>query len=198
MSTDWQAEAERLREVIAGLEAQTQQAVSMAMSRASEMAAVLAAMGLPDVAPPKVELEPFGVDAVIRTMTALIPGFGLPDTCPWLVQNDTWWVPSLQTWDEIMAWDRTEKLLYIPKRFNCVAFALALQSHINQLFLSNCVGIVIDVGLFDVGEPYNHQFNVALVTVNGNLQAGLVEPQTGAWELKRGIYQVTKRSTVLL
>ena len=197
LTTDWQAEAERLRQALDGVRTTNAEAIRLLEERAAEMVALLKRFGLPDTTPPVIPFAEFGVSDVVAAMTALIPGFGLQG-CQWIVQNDMWRVADRQDWDVYMTWDRLERTTYEVKWKNCTFFALALQDHVRTLYGSNCVGVVDDVGLVDAGMPFNHQFNAVLVTVNGKLQAGLVEPQDGLWQAKVGLYQVTRRSIVLL
>jgi len=86
----------------------------------------------------------------------------------WFQLDKKYYMTDQSNFLNIVAWDWTDSYDYVRERFDCDKFAIMFKSRVNERFLLNQVGVVLDYGS---GHAYN-----LIIYPDGNIM--LLEPQS--------------------
>jgi len=109
----------------------------------------------------------------------------------WLQLDRKYYMTDQSNFLNIVVWDWTDSYDYIRERFDCDKFAVMFKSRVNERFLLNQVGVVID---YKSGHAYN-----LIIFPDGNIM--LLEPKSDSmfcWTKRIKIFYALDEAYLLL
>ena len=131
------------------------------------------------------------VDVVVERDAAWIHARLLPLEVTWMQLDARYYLTNQTNFLNIVAWDWTDSHDYVRERFDCDKFAIMFKSRVNERFLLNQVGVVLD---YTSGHAYN-----LIVYPDGNIM--LLEPQSDSlfcWTKRIEMFYALKGAFVIL
>ena len=160
---------------------------SMALRAANERSIIQGRPGLKLVVG---EQQPFEIGPlrevggafIEQALDTLIPAY--PSSKVWRMAMDgKYYLVQPDDFAKIVGWDWTDRRTYLAEKFDCEDFSALFRGTFNDVWHSNCVGMVIDWSSF-------HAYNV-VVLADG--KAVLYEPQDDSIPLPgTGIHKLTE------